>query len=102
MLRAERRGDYGKRGVSLRSVGTAGLRHVRPPAAALAAEHFGRLAHEIDGVKAGDEIVGDTDDDTGLAVVGNADDGDDAGADFLLTLVSEAAQVLQIDAFDRA
>ena len=41
--------DRLQRGVGLAAVGAAGLRHVRPPAAALAAERFGRRPDEIDG-----------------------------------------------------
>ena len=53
-------------------------------------------------LKRAGEVGGDADHDAGLAVVGDADDGDHAGADLLLALVGEAAQVLQVDAFDRA
>src|SRR5262249_60034825 len=48
------------------------------------------------------EVVGDADHDAGLALLGDADDGDDARAQALLAFVGEAAQVLEVDAFDRA
>ena len=38
----------------------------------------------------------------GLAVLGNADDRDNAGADLLLAVVNQALQILGLDAFDRA
>ena len=47
------------------------------------------------------EIVGDADDDARLAIAGDADNGDDAGADLFLAFVGEAAQVLKLDAFQR-
>ena len=82
--------DRRERGLGLGAVGAAGLRHVGPAAAALAAERLGALAHEIDGGEARGQIGGDADHDAGLAVLGDADDGDDAGADLLLALVGEA------------
>ena len=45
---ADRRGDRIERSTRLGAIGTAGLRHVGLAAAALAAERFGRLAHQID------------------------------------------------------
>ena len=51
-LPAERRLDRRERGVGLGAVGAAGLRHVGPAAAALAAERLGALAHQIDGGEA--------------------------------------------------
>ena len=86
-LSAERGFDGRERGVSLRSVGTTGLRHVRPPAAAFAAERLGALAHQIDGVEAWNEIVGDSDDDAGFAILGNTDNSDNPGADLLLAFI---------------
>ena len=70
--------DRGKRSISLGAIGAAGLRHVGPSAAAFAAERLGAFAHKIDGVVSRHEIVGDADDDAGLAIAGDADDGDDA------------------------
>src|SRR5208282_4193955 len=84
-------------GIRFRSVGTAGLRHVRPPAAAFAAKRLGALAHQVDGVETRDEIVGDSDDDAGFAILGNTDNSDNPGADLLLAFIGEAAEVLQID-----
>ena len=97
-IAAERRLDRGERGVRLGAVGPAGLRHVGPPAAALAAERLGALAHQIDGVEPRREIGGHADHDAGLAVLGDADDGDDAGAELLLALVGEALEILDVDA----
>src|SRR6185437_16667800 len=86
----------------LGAIGTAGLRHVRPAAAAFAAERLGALAHQIDRAEARREVRRYADHDAGLAVVGRADDRNDAGAYPLLALVGEAAQVLEIDARHRA
>ena len=86
----ERRLDRLERRVGLGAVGPAGLRHVGPAAAALAAERLGALAHQIDGVEARGEIGGDADDDAGLAVLARRDDRDDAGAELLLAFVGEA------------
>ncbi len=44
----------------------------------------------------------DADHDAGLAVLGDADDGDHAGADLLLAVVDQALEVLGLDALDRA
>ena len=41
-------------------------------------------------LKRAGQIGGNADDDAGLAVAGDADDGDDAGADLLLAFVGEA------------
>ena len=70
-------GDGLKRGGSVGAVGAAGLREVRTAAAALAAKGLGTGAGEVDGVVGRGEVVGDADDEPGLAVV-DADDGDDA------------------------
>src|SRR6185436_16505271 len=80
--------------IGFRAVGPAGLGHVGPPAAALAAQRLGALANEIDGVEAAGEVRRDADDDASLALIGDADDGDDAGADLLLALVGQAFQIL--------
>ena len=44
--------DRGDRGFGLAAVGAAGLGHVGTAAAALAAERFGALAHQLDRVEA--------------------------------------------------
>ena len=49
--------DRGERRIGLRAIGTAGLRHVGPPAAALAAERLGGDPHQIDRIEARGEIV---------------------------------------------
>ena len=41
-------------------------------------------------LKRAGEVGGNADDDAGLAFAGDADDGDDAGADLLLAFVGEA------------
>ena len=56
----------------------------------------------VDRVEARGEIAGDADHDAGLAVLGDADDGDHAGADLLLAVVDQALEILGLDAFDRA
>ena len=57
---------------------------------------------EVDGVVGCDQVVGDADGEAGLAVLGDADDGDDAGADLLLAVVDQAAQVLGVEPLHRA
>src|SRR5260370_22586 len=99
---AQRRLDRGERGVGLRSVRSAGLRHVGTPAAAFAAKGFRALLHEIDRVEALGEIARHPDHDAGLALAGDADDGDDAGPDLLLAFVGKALEILHLDARDRA
>ena len=94
--------DRGQRSVRLGPIGTAGLRHVWPTAAALAAERFGALAHQLDRVESRREIRGNADHDAGLAVLGDADDRDHAGADLLLAVIDQALQILGLDALDRA
>src|SRR5690606_31509720 len=74
----ERGPDCGDGVGRARAVRAAGLGHVRPAAAALPADGGRGEAHEVDGGEAADEIVGDADHDAGLAVVGRADEDDDA------------------------
>ena len=59
-------------------------------------------AHEVDRVETARQIGRDADDDAGLAVLGDADDRDDARADLLLALVGEALQIAHLDARDGA
>src|SRR4029079_11401925 len=80
----------------------AGLRHVGPPAAALAAKRCRRNLDQIDRAEARGEIGGHADHHTGLAVLGDTDDGDHAGADLLLAVIDQALEILSLDAFDRA
>src|SRR5262249_3104922 len=98
----KRRRDGGKRGICLGAVRPAGLRHVGPAAATFAAEHFSCFAHEIDGIKARGEIIGDADADAGFAIWRPADDGDHARTKLFLAVVGKAAQVFEVDPFDRA
>ena len=65
-------------GVRTGAVRAAGLGHVTPSAAALAAEVAGTGAHQSDRVVTLGQILGDADDEPGLAVRGDADEGDDA------------------------
>jgi len=58
---AERRRHLIEGGLGLRSVGAAGLRHVGPAAAALAAERGGPAPHQLDGVEPAGQIGGDPD-----------------------------------------
>ncbi len=58
--------------------------------------------HEIDGAPRLGQVVGDADGEARLAVLGDADDGDDAGADLLLAVVDEAAQILRVEALHGA
>ncbi len=86
----------------LGAIGSAGLRHVRTAAAAFAAQGFGPSFDEIDGAPGFDEIVGHADREPRLAVLGDADDRDDTGADLLLAVIDEPAQILRIEALHRA
>src|SRR5262249_60654770 len=83
--------DCRDRGLRFRAVRPAGLRHVGSAAAALAAKRLGAFAGKIDRVKARYEIIGDADHNSGLAVGGNADDPDPAGAKVFFAVVREAA-----------
>src|SRR5512143_2424531 len=94
--------DRRQRRLGLGAIGSAGLRHVGPAAAALAAERLGTLAHQFDRVEARREVGGDADHDASLAVLGDADDRDHAGTDLLLAVVDQALEILGLDALDRA
>src|SRR5262245_39494276 len=94
--------DRLERGLGLRGVGPARLRHVGTAAAALATKRLGTLLHEVDRIEALGEIAGDAHHDAGLAIAAHANDRDNPRANLLLALVGEAAQVLQVDAFNRA
>ena len=61
-----------------------------------------RRLDELDRVEARGEIGRDADHDAGLAVLGDADDRDHAGADLFLAVVGEALEILHLDALDRA
>src|SRR5258708_7407059 len=94
--------DCRQRRVGLGSVGAAGLRHVGPAAAALAAERLGCHAYQIDRVVARHQVRRDADHHAGLAVFGHADNGDDAGAELLLAVIGKTLEILHLDAFDGA
>src|SRR5688572_24739548 len=94
----KRRFDGRESSLGLRSVGTAGLSHVAASASALATELLGADAHESDRVVFCRQVVRNGHHDAGLAVIGNADDGDDAGAEALLAFVGEALEILHLDA----
>src|SRR5262245_36154450 len=88
---ADHRRDRVKCGGGAGAVGTSGLREIRTPAATLAAKRFGAGTDEIYGVVNLGEIVGDADDEASLALLGHADDGDDARAELPLGIVHQAA-----------
>ena len=90
----DRRRNRLERRIGPRAVGPAGLREIGTAAAALAAEHLGADANEIDSIVGAREVLGDADDEPRLTLVADADHGDDAGAQLLLGLVDEPAQVL--------
>ena len=81
-------------------------------AATLAAHRFSAHPYEIDGAEPGGQVCGDANGDRRLAILGDADDGDHSGSDFLFAVVDDAAQVLggnavqcprdQLDVADRA
>src|SRR6185312_17543233 len=48
------------------------------------------------------EVGRHADDDTGLAVPGDADDSDDAASQLLLAVIGKTLEILHLDAFDRA
>ena len=73
------------------AVRAAALRHVRPPAAALAAERLDRDADQVDRVDRCGQVVGHADGDRGAALV-DRDDRRDARAEPLLGLVEQPAQ----------
>src|SRR5262245_9151591 len=85
-----------QRRLRLGPVGGTGLPHTGPSATALATERRGADLDEVDGVVGGREVLGDADGEASLAVLGDADDGDDAGADLALAVVDQAAQVLRV------
>src|SRR5262249_42420641 len=77
--------------------GAAGLRHVGPPAAALAAERLGALAHELDRVEPVGEIGGDADNYAGLAVGRYARYHDDTRPESLFAFISKATKVFGVN-----
>src|SRR5687768_15993601 len=85
--------------VGLDALGPAALGHVRPPAAALAADRLDRLADQLDVVAPAGEVVGDADGDGGAALI-DRDHLRHARADALLRLVDEPAQALRIHPFE--
>ena len=85
----------------LGAIGTAGLRHVRPSAAALAAERFGAKLDQIDSTDALGEIVGDANNQR-CAAFGHRGEGDDTGSDLHLGVVGKTFEVLRVHAFDDA
>src|SRR5882724_2782196 len=86
--------DCLERRFSLGAVGAARLRHVRPAAAALAAERRRTGAHQIDGAVALGQVIGDPDDHRSLAVLRHCNQGNDARANRLLALIGERLQIL--------
>src|SRR5262249_50847256 len=98
---ANRRGDRVQRRICLHAVRAPGRRHVGTAAAALAGQGLGPHAHQINGGEAARKIVGNADDNSRLPLFGDTDNGDYARTQSLLAFIGEAAQVLEVDAFDR-
>src|SRR5262249_9480183 len=94
--------DGFKCSLGTRAIGTAGLRHAGPTAAALPTQRFGTFADEVRRVVARREIGCDADHEPSLALRGHADNGNDAGSDLPLTLIDETFEVFDVDAGDRA
>jgi len=69
-----------ERGFGVRRIGTAGLGHVGPTAAAFAADHVRPQPRQFHRIEATCKIAGHADDDCGFAI-GARYDGDDAGPD---------------------
>src|SRR6185437_8440444 len=93
--------DGGDRGIRLRAVRPATLRHVRPSATALAAKNGDPGLHQLNSVVRTGQVAGDADHQRGLAVRIVGDQHDDAGTELLLALVGDAAKVLGIDPAER-
>ena len=74
------------------AIGAAGLRHVGPAAAALAAERLGAGPHQLDRVEPVGQILGHADDDRGLAL-GARHDRDDSGTDAPLQIVGQRCAI---------
>src|SRR5690606_12827012 len=87
--------------LGLGGIAAAGLGHVGTPAAAAATEHLGAEPHQIDGVEAAGQILGDADDDRRLVAV-PADENHNTRSNPRLAVVDEALQVFRIDAVDDA
>src|SRR4029077_12212535 len=98
---AERGLDRGEGRLCLRTVRAPGFRRCGTPAA-FSPQYLAALARKIDRAKAGCQIVRHPDNETGFAVLRDADQRDHAGAELLLAFVGEAFQILDVDAFDRA
>src|SRR5262249_61147347 len=94
--RPERGLNGGQCGACLRAIGTAGLRHIGPPAAALAAQRLGALADEIDCVESGHEVVGAAHNNAGLAILGDADYGAGPPTASLFSLVGPVREALPV------
>ena len=83
-----------------RAVRAAGLGHVGPAAAALAAERRRAEPDELDGVEPAREVGGHRDDDARPAVLARGRNRDHSRADVLLGFVRERLQILHVDAAD--
>src|SRR4029077_21227599 len=98
---AERGLDRGEGRLCLRTVRATGLRHVGTPAA-LSTQYLAALARKIDRAKAGCQIVRPPDNETGFAVLRDADQRDHAGGELLLAFAGEACQIVDVDAAECA
>src|SRR5512134_1050858 len=85
----------------LSGIRTAGLRHVRSPAAAGAAKSPSADLHEVDRIKARCEVLGHTDHDGSFAV-GFRDKSNDTGSDLFLYVVYKALQLSRRHSFKEA
>src|SRR5690606_34929983 len=92
--RLEQRAYCGQCLIGLGAVWTACLGHVGTPATALPAKHGGAGLDEISSRVLADQILGNADYISRLAIFGAADDGDNARTDLLLGLIDKATQVL--------
>ena len=82
--------------------GPPALRKIGTAAAAFAAKRLGAGAGKLDRIVGAGEIVGDADDEAGLAFLRHADNGDDAGAKLALGVIDEPAQIFRRDALKGA
>ena len=92
------RRDGLERLIGARTVGAAGLGEIGAAAAPFAAERLGADAGELDRVVSASQVSGDADHEPGFALIADADYGDDAGAQLLLCVVDQSAQILRRDA----
>ena len=76
--------------------------HIGSTAATFAAQRIRSDLDEIDGAVGFHQIVGDADRETSLAVLGHADNDDDARSDLLLAVIDQRAQIFWVQALHGA